>query len=198
MAASSRARQLALQFTAHDCLHMAVVAVRLSESDDEGKTSVPTLLLLVQELKAARWHTLGMYLGMTEDEIREIEQDHPGDTARRRVAMLDKWLKKEENPSWIRVIEALEEMSEVTLAKKIRKKYMASEHRGEMSKPRYRINLVQKLKKKMVSSMAATTCTCSCPCLQTNTDNVYVLNLQKIPCVSQQAQNGSWEEVTAL
>ena len=38
---------------------------------------------------------------MTEDEIREIEQDHPGDTARRRTAMLDKWLKKEENPTWV-------------------------------------------------------------------------------------------------
>ena len=101
-----------------------VMAVRLSESDDEGE-NVLTFHLLVQELKVARWHTLGIQLGMTEDEIKEIEQDHPGDTARRRTAMLDKWLKKQTSPSWESIIEALENMSEKRLANKLRNKYMS-------------------------------------------------------------------------
>ena len=100
------------------------MAVRLSESDDEGE-NVLTFHLLVQELKVARWHTLGIQLGMTEDEIKEIEQDHPGDTARRRTAMLDKWLKKQTSPSWESIIEALENMSEKRLANKLRSKYMS-------------------------------------------------------------------------
>ena len=95
-----------------------------SRSDDEGE-NVPTFHLLVQELKVARWHTLGIQLGMTEDEIKEIEQDHPGDTARRRTAMLDKWLKKQTSPSWESIIDALENMSEKRLANKLRNKYVS-------------------------------------------------------------------------
>ena len=101
------------------------MAVRPSETDEEGERA-PTFFLLTQELNwVARWQTLGIHLGMTEDEITEIEQNYPGDTARRRTAMLDKWLKKEENPSWRRVIDALENMSEMSLANKLRNKYMS-------------------------------------------------------------------------
>ena len=97
------------------------MAVRLDNESDRA----PTFFLLTQELKVARWQTLGIHLGMTEDEIREIEQDYSGDTARRRTAMLDKWLRKEENPSWISVIEALEKMSEMSLAKHLRDVYVS-------------------------------------------------------------------------
>ena len=75
-----------------------VMAVRPSETDEEGERA-STFFLLTQELNwVARWQTLGTHLGMTEDEITEIEQNHPGDTARRRNAMLDKWLKKRREP----------------------------------------------------------------------------------------------------
>ena len=90
-------------------------------------TTAPTLQLLAQELHhVARWQTLGIFLSMMEDEITVIEQDHPaGDTARRRTAMLDKWLKKQEKPSWMSIIGALEKMSEMSLANKLRSKYMS-------------------------------------------------------------------------
>ena len=79
--------------------------------------------LLVEELSVVtEWHTLGLYLGLTENEIKEIEQDHDG-TARRRIAVLNKWLKKETDPSWLIVISALEKMSETSLANLLRKKY---------------------------------------------------------------------------
>ena len=172
------------------------MSTRLISESDRGERA-PTFFLLAQELKVARWHTLGTHLGMTEDEIREIEQDHPGDTARRRTAMLDKWLKKEESPSWVRVIEALESMSEVNLAKKIRKKYVNSEHRGEMpAKPRSRINLVQKLKKKIWFPAARQQ-----PCAparapmheaqQTiaSTDKVHVVELHSSDAISQWIEN---------
>ena len=169
---------------------MAVVSVRSSDSD-RGK-SAPNIRLLTKELKVARWQTLGIQLGMTEDEIREIEQDHPGDTARRRTAMLDKWLRKEENPSWVSIIEALESMSEVNLAKKIRKKY-TSEHKGEMPKPRSRMNLVQKMKKKIWfpprPQLPLARVPAHEPTQQTSTDKVHVLNLHSSDALPQQIEN---------
>ena len=73
---------------------------------------------------------------MTEDEIAVIEQDHPaGDTARRRTAMLDKWLKKQENPSWMSIIEALEKMSETSLAKQLRDKYCGGDSAEDPTHP---------------------------------------------------------------
>ena len=79
--------------------------------------------LLVEELSGVtEWYTLGVYLGLTENEIKEIEQDHEG-TARRQMAVLNKWLKKETDPSWLIVISALEKMSEMSLANQLRKKY---------------------------------------------------------------------------
>ena len=172
------------------------MAVRLSESDlksrsDRGECA-PTIRLLTEDLKVARWQTLGIHLGMTEDEIREIEQDHPGDTARRRTAILDKWLRKEENPSWVSIIEALESMSEVNLAKKIRKKY-TSEHKGEMPKPRSRMNLVQKMKKKIWFpprlQLPLARVPAHEPTQQTSTDKVHVLNLHSSDALPQQIEN---------
>ena len=173
-----------------------IMAVRLSESDLESRSDrgecVPTIQLLTKDVKVARWQTLGIHLGMTEDEIREIEQDYSGDTARRRTAMLDKWLRKEENPSWVSIIEALESMSEVNLAKKMRKKHI-SEHKGEMPKPRSRINLVQKLKKKIWfpprPQLPLARVSVHEPTRQTSTDKVHVLNLHSSDALPQQIEN---------
>ena len=98
----------------------------MSGSESRQGVSVPTIELLTQELnKVPKWQTLGTNLGMAPCEITEIEQDHPGDTARRRTAMLDKWLKKQENSSWMSVIDALEKMSEVSLANHLKDVYVS-------------------------------------------------------------------------
>ena len=82
-----------------------------------------TVDLLVREVEdVVEWYRLGAYLGLGVSEIKEIEQNHH-DVARRRMAMLDKWAKKEVNPSWEKVISALENMSEMALANRLKKKY---------------------------------------------------------------------------
>ena len=94
---------------------------------DGGETSGPTVRLLTQEIdKVAIWHTLGIHLDMTVDELTTIEREHPGDIARMMTAMLDKWLGKQTSPSWVSIIEALEKMSEKRLANKLRSKYVMS------------------------------------------------------------------------
>ena len=83
--------------------------------------------LLVRELcQVTEWDVLGFYLGLTESEITEIERDHQSN-ARRRIAMLSKWMKKDPNASWEKVIEALECLSQTRLAKKLKEKYCTSE-----------------------------------------------------------------------
>ena len=79
--------------------------------------------LLVRELKDVEWDTLGTYLGLSQGEIKEIERDHQN-TARRRIVMFEKWLSKEENPSWEKMIAALDDMSENNLGSQLRKKYV--------------------------------------------------------------------------
>ena len=93
---------------------------RAGMSDNKKALSIN---LLVEELSGVtEWCTLGLFLRLTENEIKEIEQDHEG-TARRRMAVLNKWLKKETDPSWLIIISALEKMSEMSLANQLRKKY---------------------------------------------------------------------------
>ena len=63
---------------------------------------------------------------MTVDELTTIERQHPGDMGRMMTAMLDKWLGKQTSPSWMSIIDALEKISEMRLADKLRNKYMSS------------------------------------------------------------------------
>ena len=84
---------------------------------------------ILQELKNVEWDTLGTYLGLSQSEIKEIESNYQN-TGRRRIVMLDTWLKREESPSWEKIITALENMSETSLASKLRKKYQ-QQHNDE-------------------------------------------------------------------
>ena len=83
--------------------------------------------LLVRELcKVTEWDVLGIYLGLDESEITEIERDHKRN-ARRRIAMFAKWMEKEASPCWERVIDSLESMSQIRLANQLKEKYCTSE-----------------------------------------------------------------------
>ena len=81
-----------------------------------------TINVLFRELNDVEWEILGTHLGFSQSEIRDIERDHQN-TARRRIVLFDLWLKKEQDPSWVKMIAALEEMSENNLASRLRKKY---------------------------------------------------------------------------
>ena len=83
--------------------------------------------LLMRELsQVPQWDVLGTYLGLSESDIEVIERDHH-DTARRRLVMLSKWLEKDADPSWEKVIDSLESMSQIRLANQLKKKYCTSE-----------------------------------------------------------------------
>ena len=87
-----------------------------------GDTSLSSDLL-AEELGDVEWDMLGTNLGFSQSQIREIEGDYPN-ISRRRIVMFDKWLRKEVNPSWTKIIAALEKMSEQNLADRLTKKYL--------------------------------------------------------------------------
>ena len=83
--------------------------------------------LLVRELgQVVDWDVLGTYLGLEDSEIREIERDHQS-TARRRIVMLAKWMEKDVDASWEKVIEALKSISQTVLASQLKEKYCTFE-----------------------------------------------------------------------
>ena len=88
--------------------------------------------LLVRELRDVEWDTLGRCLRLSKGEIKEIEGNYQN-TGRRRIEMFDKWLSKEENPSWEKMIAALEDMSENNIASQLRKKYVYQQQPQEES-----------------------------------------------------------------
>ena len=89
--------------------------------------------LLVRELgQVPQWDILGTYLGLSESEIQVIERDHH-DTARRRLAMLNKWMEKDVNVSWEKVIDALRSISQIRLANQLKEKYCTCELVNQVS-----------------------------------------------------------------
>ena len=103
---------------------MALTSFKMSD-----RVQTVTHDLLVRELsKVVQWDMLGIYLGLEENEIEEIERDHHDKpTARLRIVMLGKWMEKDVNASWEKVIEALKSMSQMRLANHLKEKYCTPE-----------------------------------------------------------------------
>ena len=90
---------------------------------------------LVQELnEVTEWQSLGNFLGLSVSVIKEINQDCH-DTASKRLAMFDKWLRNEVNPSWEKIVEGLEKMSELRLANWLKNKYCKEQEKETSEKP---------------------------------------------------------------
>ena len=87
----------------------------------------PTLQELSNELETIEnWHLLGVKLGLQGHQLREIEQDHPRDSKRRKNEMLDIWLRSSKNPTWEAVVKAVRLMQEQVVADGILTKYCCS------------------------------------------------------------------------
>ena len=68
-------------------------------SDDSDR--VISHELLMRELcKVVDWDVPGIYLGLDENEIIEIERDYQSNVRRRRIEMLAKWMNKDVDASW--------------------------------------------------------------------------------------------------
>ena len=86
----------------------------------------PSLNDLTTELASVgKWYDLGLKLGITSSQLKEIEEDYH-DQKRRKSEMLDRWLRNGENCSWEAIAKALSQIEEQEVANEIRKKYYSS------------------------------------------------------------------------
>ena len=64
------------------------------------------------------WYTLGIELEMDDEELEELEQKY-NDPHRRMVKIFDTWLKKEENPTYGKLIEVLVNIDKKDIAQSL-------------------------------------------------------------------------------
>ena len=87
----------------------------------------PKLRDLTTELKEVKpdWHELGTQLDIPHDELKQIETDHPY-ISRKFNEMLHYWLCNENEPSWNKIIEALDRMGcYKKLVQQLKTKYLS-------------------------------------------------------------------------
>ena len=98
--------------------------MRRSRHRQQG-TAVPKVGNLSSELKTVTdWHQLGINLGIETHELLRIECDHQGNE-RRKLEMLNLWLRRNQKASWGDVVSALKEMEENRVAENIRQNYLS-------------------------------------------------------------------------
>ena len=69
------------------------------------------------------WENLGVKLNITMQKLQEIKLQYNGDLDMCKNKLYDTWLRQNSNPSWREIVEALEQIEENNLARKIRNKY---------------------------------------------------------------------------
>jgi len=72
----------------------------------------------------ADWYQLGIKLGLVPAKLHQIEKDHPGDTERCKVEVVDVWLQSTPGASWKHIVIALTEMGNLSTAERIELKYV--------------------------------------------------------------------------
>ena len=89
--------------------------------------ATPTLKELSNALDSVvNWYLLGVKLGMKAHELATIEKNHHGDNERCKLEMLNQSLRSAKLSSWRVVTDALQEMGEHVVARKIQTKYCSS------------------------------------------------------------------------
>ena len=89
-----------------------------------GAVNTLTLQNLSMEVvPVSDWFMLGTRLGVQSHLLHTIQESNPHNPQRCKLDMLDTWLRNTSNPSWNDVMNALCQMEEKKVAKKIEQMY---------------------------------------------------------------------------
>ena len=89
-------------------------------------TQLLTVQSLLEELKEVDdWYLFGAYLGVPVHKLNEIQSEHKG-VERCKLDMLQYWLNTTMTASWRDITRALGQMDKLTLAAKLKRKYLWS------------------------------------------------------------------------
>ena len=56
------------------------------------------------------WYFLGVQLDIKPSDLRQIKNDCNGDAAQCKTEVLDFWLRNDQNPTWSKLAQAVEDM----------------------------------------------------------------------------------------
>ena len=87
-------------------------------------SQVPGMPDLLKYVKAAaRWYILGTHLKIDRDRLEVIGQDHHKNSEAALVAVFKTWLDNAEEPSWNKIVKALNDTELGVLASEIEDKF---------------------------------------------------------------------------
>lgn len=69
------------------------------------------------------WFPLGLKLGISDYDLRVIQEDHPRDNKACKRVMFNLWIRQDFSASFKKLIFALEELCEFKISNPLRKKY---------------------------------------------------------------------------
>ena len=85
---------------------------------------VSLLDLLEETKKVTDWYTLGLYLKMQSEDLKDIEQKYSSEGLKRyKIELFTLWTKRNPNASWAQIAMALEKCDENETAERIRERY---------------------------------------------------------------------------
>ena len=88
-------------------------------------TQILTVQALLEELKEVDdWYLFGAYLGVPVYKLNEILSEHRGVVERCKLNMLQYWLNTTMTASWRDIARAVEQMNRLTLAAKLKQKFL--------------------------------------------------------------------------
>ena len=87
--------------------------------------SVPTLNLLLKKLykKADKWEDIGILLNIDVDLLEKVKSENKGESKSCLREMLKILVKKDHQPSWSDIVEALECLDEEELVQQLKAEY---------------------------------------------------------------------------
>ena len=74
-------------------------------------------------VKTTKWYNLGLQLGIEDTELDVIEENSPKDIDACKRKMFKAWLRITPNPSYQKLVEALQTVGEISEADHLCKKY---------------------------------------------------------------------------
>ena len=73
--------------------------------------SIPTIDKILSETReVTKWHSLGIQLEITPEDLNQIESNHSGDTERCKAEVVDFWLRNTQERTWDRLAQAVDKM----------------------------------------------------------------------------------------
>jgi len=101
---------------------------QIMSANSACEDSIPTINKILSETREVTdWHSLGIHLEITPENLSQIERNHSGDTERCKTEVVKLWLRNTQERTWDRLAQAVDEMGEHTnLVQTLRKKHQGN------------------------------------------------------------------------